>query len=238
MIYSWLKNIQRIVLPHSCALCGLYIDSDIALCADCLDDLPRNFNPCLGCALPLPANPGNAQLCAHCLKQAPPFNSAFSPYLYAPPLSPLIQQFKFRRKLHLTPLFGTLFCNHLLQWHAYSPPDVLVPVPLHTGRLRQRGYNQSLELARVISHTLAISLDPWAAVRNKPTMAQSDLNRNQRRSNVKKAFSIVRPVKSMRIAIIDDVMTTGETVTALTHALLDKGASSVQIWTLARAIIS
>lgn len=238
MIYNWLKNVQDFLLPHHCALCAQSTDLDLALCRDCLGELPRNSNACLGCALPLPHHSGQAQHCAHCLKQAAPFSAAFSPYLYADPLSPLIHQFKFQRKLHLTPLFGHLFCNHLKLWQGYSRPNVILPVPLHDSRLRQRGYNQSLELARVISASLAIPLNPWLAKRHKATLAQSDLNRLQRRQNIKLAFSVSAAVKAQHIAIIDDVMTTTETATALTQALLDKGAAQVQVWTLARAVIT
>ncbi|MEX2516434.1 MAG: hypothetical protein WD572_05920 [Gammaproteobacteria bacterium] len=113
-------------------------------------------------------------------------------------------------------------------------PDVLVPVPLHWRRQLQRGYNQALELARPLSRQLGIPLRLDLCVRDRPTRAQSDLTYTERRRNLRRAFVCHNDIPA-HIGIIDDVLTSGQTVTALASALCAAGAESVSVWVLARA---
>jgi ComF family protein len=116
-----------------------------------------------------------------------------------------------------------------------SRPDVLLPVPLHRQRLRQRGFNQALELARPVSRRLCIPLDPWLAVRNKATIPQASLSPKDRYRNVRDAFQVKKDVSGLKIAIIDDVMTTGHTANALANTLKKAGAREISVWVFARA---
>jgi ComF family protein len=115
-----------------------------------------------------------------------------------------------------------------------EPPQLLIPVPLHPGRLRERGYNQALELARPLSRRLAIPLDYLSCRRTRPTQAQSELPMKERRKNVRGAFQVKGEIPARHVALIDDVVTTGSTVTELTRLLKRHGVRRVQVWTLAR----
>lgn len=237
MVYNWITNIQNFLLPGRCCLCKQPTELGAAICAPCLGELPRNIKPCPGCALPLPDGADWNQPCGHCTSKPPIATGVYTPYLYAEPVSSLIQQFKFNRKMHLAPLFGRLLAGHLSHWAGYQAPDCIVPVPLHPVRLRQRGFNQSLELARVVAGALHCPVAAQLCRRNRATLTQSELRGQQRRSNVRGAFSTHPEAKGLHIAIIDDVITTGETTHELCRSLLEAGASRVQIWAVARAII-
>lgn len=116
-----------------------------------------------------------------------------------------------------------------------SLPQLLIPVPLYRTRLMRRGYNQAHELARVITHSLAITLAPEAAVRLRPTPDQIGLSRAQRRKNLKGAFEVNDCVRGLHIALLDDVMTTGATLTELAQAARKAGAAKIEVWAAARA---
>ena len=118
-------------------------------------------------------------------------------------------------------------------------PEVIIPVPLHTGRLRERGFNQALELARPVAARLRIPINIHACARTRGTAAQSDLPAAQRTKNVKGAFELREPLKEVhRVAIIDDVMTTGATVDELARVLIAAGVENVQVWVCARAVLN
>lgn len=114
-------------------------------------------------------------------------------------------------------------------------PQLLIPVPLHRTRLMHRGYDQAQELARVITRSLAIPLHPHAAKRVRATPHQIGLTEAQRRKNVKNAFVVNESVRGLHIALIDDVMTTGATLYALTQAARKAGAAKIEVWAAARA---
>jgi ComF family protein len=113
--------------------------------------------------------------------------------------------------------------------------DALIPVPLHRRRLAERGFNQALELARPVARVTGAALWPHHAVRQRATAAQSGLDARARQANIRGAFRIRRPLDGARIAIIDDVVTTGGTTGELARALLEAGAATVTVWAVARA---
>ena len=116
-------------------------------------------------------------------------------------------------------------------------PDILLPVPLHANRLRQRGYNQALELARPIAAELKLPLDIDSCRRMKATAEQVGLSAKSRRSNIKGAFEVKDSFEDKRVAVIDDVMTTGSTVHELSQQLINAGAKQVDVWVCARAVL-
>ncbi len=229
-VNNWLKFIQSTLFPTHCTLCGSPADPYPGFCSACLRDLPYNKVACPVCALPLPGS--GLKACGRCTRRPPPFAASHVPLRYEPPLSRLIGEFKFNHRLHLTASLSTLFCTTL---PADLPrPDLLLPIPLHPRRLRERGFNQSLELARRIAGELDLELD-WRCLRRvRATPPQSRLDQRARRRNLHSAFAAEGALRGCRIALLDDVITTGATVTAASRALLRAGAQRIDVWALAR----
>jgi ComF family protein len=166
------------------------------------------------------------------MRRPPPFAASQVPLLYQPPLNRLIGEFKFRQRLHLALPLSRLFCAELPA--QLSRPDLILPIPLHPRRLRERGFNQSLELARRIAAELELKIDWRSCRRLRATPPQSSLDQRARRNNLRSAFVADPGLSGRHIALFDDVITTGATVTAASRALLQAGASRVDVWALAR----
>jgi ComF family protein len=229
------SRIQRLVLPPHCLLCGQSGDGPRDLCRACAADLERNRTSCPRCALPLQTP---APLCGECLQRAPPFDAAFAPYLYGHPLDLLVAKLKFGRSLAAGRVLADLWLDaiaHLVP----ARPDVLVPVPLHTARLRERGYNQALELAKPLARALRIPLAEKMLSRTKATGAQANLDAKTRRKNLRGAFEFNESpgvaVAATHVVLIDDVMTTGATLRECARVLKRAGIARVDVWALARA---
>ncbi len=173
------------------------------------------------------------QLCGRCLKNPPSFEETHAPYLYADGLRYLITQLKFNQHYQNARLLGNLMAQHLAT--CAELPECIIPVPLYVKRYRERGFNQSIEIARHLTRQLAIPLALKHCIRNRDTDHQTGLAAKQRRKNLRLAFSIVKPMKYQHVAIVDDVMTTGATVEALAYALKQQGVSRVDVWVCARA---
>lgn len=173
------------------------------------------------------------QLCGRCLTKNPSFDETHAPFLYDDVMRFLITQLKFQQRYKHARLLGTLLANYLAETTELA--ECIIPIPLHPKRYRQRGFNQSIEIARHLSNQLAIPLDLNSCVRQKDTPHQTGLPAKQRRKNIKNAFSVIKPLHYQHIAIVDDVMTTGATAEALAQALKRHGVSRVDVWVCARA---
>lgn len=231
MVYDWLKFIHSAIYPPHCVLCGAPGTGGRDLCAGCLDALPRNHTACLRCGVPLSQG---ETLCGSCAKKPPPLEASHIPFRYSSPLDHLLLQLKFHQKLYLAPLLGGLLADALVK-RREPMPDCLVPVPLHTERLRERGYNQALELARVVSNRLGVPVDATLCLRKRATAPQTALDGRERRRNLRGAFWVREGTTPQHIAIIDDVVTTGTTVNELARTLRRSGAQRVEVWACARA---
>lgn len=222
----------------TCSLCGDAGHSGLDLCRPCLDDLPANTHCCSRCALPLPAPPIGHQLpriCGRCLKNSPVFDRLIAPFRYETPCDYLLARLKFAGKLYAGRLLGELLAAHLSRT-LEELPDVIVPVPLHSERLRHRGFNQSGQIAYSVAKKLGCRLDDCLLERNRNTLAQMDLPAKQRGKNVRAAFEVRNAVDGLHIAVVDDVATTTSTVGEITRLLKKSGAGRVQVWTFARAM--
>ncbi len=177
---------------------------------------------------------GTEAICGECQKHPPAYDSTRAVFRYASPVDRLIQHLKYHGRLELSRVLGGYLAEHMLTL-GDSLPDVMVPVPLHVSRLRERGYNQSLELARFVTKQLRVPLDWQGTQRVRPTAPQMELPRDQRRKNVRGAFTASRVFAGQRVAIVDDVMTSGHTVNTLAESLLQSGAREVRVWVVARA---
>lgn len=189
------------------------------------------IRPCPHCGLPLETT---GDECGACIRNPPAFSRTLALFRYEDPVKYLIHALKFNRKLYVAHVLGELMAEHYAQQDPRA--DMIIPVPLHTARLRERGFNQALELARPVAARLRIPVNVHACVRIRGTAAQSDLSAEQRAKNIKGAFEVRERCEGRRVAIIDDVMTTGATVDELTRMLIVHGVEDVQVWVCARAI--
>ena len=233
-IDNWLTNIQDWLLPRLCPACGDSTTSGEMLCAGCEQSLPRLANACPRCASPYEHEHIRGQ-CGACQRRPPAFVRTVALYRYAPPTDHFIRALKFHRQLGLARLLGEQLAARLRT--ESQRPDLILPIPLHAARLRSRGYNQALEIARPVARALQIPLAVHDLRRVRATRPQSDLPFEARRKNMKGAFAVhhAAVLRDRRIALVDDVMTTGNTVEAATRALLAAGAREVEVWVVARA---
>ncbi len=231
MVYQWINNRLLQWLPQACGLCGQNSHPH-ALCPACLADLPRLLHTCDRCGLPLEIALEPAQ-CGHCLQQQPAYDRVISAFAYAPPLSQLVTKLKFRRQIQLARLFGDLLVNPVLA--RQSQAQALLPVPLHPVRVRRRGYNQALEIARPLSQAMHLPLLTDCVYRNRDTQPQSAQTSAQRERNIRGAFSLKYPPGYQQIAIVDDVMTSGHTVNEIAKLLRAAGVNQIEVWCVARA---
>ncbi len=214
--------------PAGCLVCGERAGND-DLCPACVRELPWNRCACPRCALPLPAP---APACGHCQRRPPPLTETRAAFLYAHPLDRLLPRLKFHRDLAA----GRACALHMAEALADAPrPGALVPLPLHPARLRERGFDQALELARPLAKALDLPLLDRALLRVRDTAPQSRLDAPARRRNLRRAFAI-RPGVTLpaHVALVDDVMTTGATLHAAADTLLRAGVTRVDAWVGAR----
>jgi ComF family protein len=232
------KAIQWL-LPMRCLLCSTKTDEPVALCARCASDLSYLENPCLRCAAQLPT-PVTPALCGACSKQPPPFSVTLAPFDYASPIDYLITQLKFSNNLAAANVLAQLLLPYLQQYYQNNPPwpQVIIPVPLHRRRMYTRGFNQAVEICKPIAKHEHCMMDTALCQRVKNTTAQSSLPANQREANIKNAFHITTPYPYQHVAILDDVITTGNTVTTLAKELKNAGVMRIDVWASARAQVN
>jgi ComF family protein len=216
--------------PAHCLVCAEVCGpSEQDLCATCRLTLPWNHAACLRCGLPL-ALPAAA--CGRCQRQPPPLTETRAVFRYEPPLDRLLPRLKFHNDLAAGRLLGRLMADALI---GAERPDALVPLPLHRTRLRSRGFDQSLELAKPLARARCVPLLGDALVRVRDTAPQSRLDAAARRRNLRHAFAVrTGAALPAHIALIDDVMTTGTTLHAAADALLHAGVARVDAWVCAR----
>ena len=218
------------VLSQDCTLCG--VRSREGLCADCHRDLPfRHGSVCPRCN----AESVESQLCGACLSAPPHFDETTSAFRYAYPLDRLVQAYKFNANLALLPLFAEALTAAARAGHGAARPDLLIPLPLAPKRLAERGFNQSALLGEQVSRALGMRFEARGMLRIRETPPQAGLGREARLKNVRGAFDCAKPLDGMRVAVVDDVMTTGATLSEAAKALKKAGAVHVSAWVLARA---
>lgn len=220
------------LFAFDCQLCGKPAASDFELCEDCELDLPWLVNGCSLCCRPLPVGSGN-EICGHCIDKTPVYSHAEVLFSYQGEVRERIAAMKFHRDTAATRLFGDLMARAAA--NRFANVDCVVPVPLHTSRQRQRGYNQSLELSRIIAQKSAWNVDHRLLKKAKKTLPQTGLSAASRVRNLKGAFVASEAAKGKKILLIDDVITTDSTVSECAKALLNKGAKEVSVLAIARA---
>jgi ComF family protein len=220
-------DLMTALLAESCASCR--VAKARGFCSACVDAFPAIENACPGCALPQPVR--------RCPRGRPTWRigTVVAPFAFAFPVDNAIHALKFHRARSLGRAFGLLLADRLREQARHI--DAIVAVPLHRRRLISRGYNQALEIARPLAKTLSVPLRVTGICRCAPTPEQTALSAADRVRNVARAFSVTRDFSGQRIAIVDDVITTGATVNALGAALEAAGATQVHAWAVARTLV-
>jgi ComF family protein len=240
------KSSRPAMFPGRCLLCGqsaLRMTFPVAnLCQGCFRALPWLDTSCYHCGIPLPStgSTDNRDLtCGECQLNHPPFNHVRIPLLYQQPIDTLISQFKYQGNLAAGKTLGELLLKQLEPDSATfdrssSGPQAIIPVPASSLRLRYRGFNQADSLARVICNRLDLPCLN-RLVHRKHRAPQQTLERHQRHVNLKNAFEMRQQYPHInRVAIVDDVITTGATVRQLAILLRQAGFSTIEVWALAR----
>jgi ComF family protein len=216
--------LAKLLFGGSCFVCRGA--SRELLCEACREELPRLGDElCPRCALPSPG----AAVRGRCLSEPPAYDATTAALAYDFPADTLVHALKFRGELALAPLLGSLLSASIASWSV----DRVIPVPLSTARLRGRGYNQAVEIAR---HLARGKLDVDVCVRHGDPVPQTELPWDERRRNVRGAFGCRRALTGASVAVVDDVMTTGATLDELALTLKRAGAARVVNWVVARTL--
>lgn len=231
MVNNWLRIIQAWLYPPTCVLCGDPGADGHDLCGPCRQALPYRARSCSRCAAAISAD--QDLLCGACQKKPPYFDAAVAVFDYEEPVRHLIHGLKFQRRYAYGRLLGTLLAEAVRT--RADLPECLLPVPMHSARYRERGFNHTVEIAQETSRRLGIALDRTSLRRTRATRPQVGLSIRERARNVRDAFELVQPCPARHLALIDDVVTTGATVNALAKVLKRHGAERVEIWSCARA---
>jgi ComF family protein len=212
---------------QDCVLCGSRSDGGL-VCGPCNAGLPRLAACCVRCAVPL-SQPGT---CGECLRRTPAFDSALAAFEYRFPIDRLIHRFKFAGDLAIGRWLGERLAERA---QGVATPQIVVAPPLTPARLRERGINQAMELAKVVARALDARVEVAALTKVRETTPQRTLGKAPRRANLRGAFRCHLDVRGAHVAIVDDVITTGATAGCLAEALKRAGAASVRAWAAARA---
>ncbi len=229
-INNWLK-IKQFLLPQDCELCGVALkaNSDLGTCEPCLADLPWHQQSCCPqCALPS----FNGAVCGDCLQSSPDFDSTIALFSYSFPADRMIQKLKYQSSLQLGELFGKLLARRYFN----SPKLLIIPMPLHPQRLNERGFNQSLEIAKVLAKITGYPLDYTSCQRTKFSPPQASLPLKDRIKNMKNAFACNTDLSGQHVLLLDDVMTTGASLNELAKTCKKAGALSVSCAVIARTL--
>ena len=237
-----LRRFLHMVFPMNCRTCDQALEEDPVpfFCQRCWNDITPIRSPsCPRCAQPFPSpyalTHSPAHLCGPCRKHPPAYHRVWTPYAYQAPLKEAIGLLKYRGKTQLAPALAGL----ITQTHpAPTDVDVLIAVPLHPDRLREREYNQALLLAYYLGKQWNLPVLTDVLRRTKPTTPQTSLTRRERLKNLRRCFAVATPspVEGKTTLLVDDVFTTGTTVNECAKALRKAGAEAVYVQTLARMI--
>jgi len=231
------RTIDRLagwLLPPQCILCRARGQPPaLDLCAACETDLPALAGGCPRCGLPRETGLAHGD-CARCRHDPPPYDRCHAPFDYDFPVDGMIQSLKYGGQLAMARVLGTLLARSVQSVGLHLDVDMLLPVPLHPGKLAERGFNQSIEIARWTARLVRRPCVERALVRTRATRPQVGLSLAERAANLDDAFAVEGSVRGRRVVVIDDVVTTGSTVRAVAGALRRADASSVDIWCVAR----
>jgi len=224
------------MIAFECILCGRLTQNTHGLCIDCEDSLPRPLRPCMRCSVELPESGPWRQYCENCLLTPPGFDRCLSGFRYEFPVRELIASFKFHGDFAAGRTLSHLLAKRLTHaWADAADTPVLIPVPLHKVRIRERGYNQSALIAQVLASRCRLTLLLQHCRRVRATQSQRGLRALERGQNLQRAFELAEPEKVIpHVVIVDDVVTTTATAEAVAQLYRRAGSRRVDIACLAR----
>jgi len=242
MFESWrhlLGIFGDICFPPRCLFCGSNLPPGerLLLCTCCISKVSfLDGDCCQRCGRPYRLNSGN-HLCGPCLRGDTQFDAARSIVAYEGPIRDAVHAFKYGRQTACVTTFGILFRQVFADRFLFEA-DLIVPVPLHKGRLRQRGFNQATMLAQAFFQEEKGRISPSVIQRQRATAPQTSLSGRQRRVNLRGAFEVKRPslVRGKTLVLVDDIFTTGSTLNECARVLKKAGAGRVVALTLARVM--
>ena len=234
------RALLDLLFPPLCHVCKVFIPKagELLICAGCLEKITFLATPlCTVCGIPFGTENGLDHVCGVCLKH-PPFHICRSATLFAGPVQELIHRFKYGHRVQLSQPLGILTARALATFGGAAAPELIVPVPLHRKRLRERGYNQSQLIGAVLAQRWGAPLELGNLRRIRWTEPQTSMDASQRRENVSGAFAVREPrrVEGKRVLLVDDVLTTGSTIRACAEALREAGAEAICVVTVARSL--
>jgi ComF family protein len=234
------RALLDLLFPPLCHVCRAFIPNagELLICAGCLNKITLLASPlCTVCGTPFATEDGVDHTCGACLTH-PPFHTCRSAAVLDGPLQELIHRFKYGGKVHLNQALGVLTAAALRTFGADAAADLILPVPLHRKRLRQRGYNQSQLIGEILAKKWQVPLEIGNLRRVRWTEPQTTLDARDRVSNVSGAFEVRDAVRlaGKRVLLVDDVLTTGSTMRACAEALREAGVAAVFAVTVARGV--
>ena len=233
------ESFVNLLLPRRCISCGTVVEGEGALCAACWPDIRFLSQPhCVACGFPFEFDHGDEALCAACHRELPPYQRARAVFRYDDASRQALLAFKHSDRTDVAPAFAGMMVQAGRELLADA--DLIVPVPLHRRRLLARRYNQSALLALALARITGVVAAPALLIRSRATPSQGGLGAKARERNVAGAFAVRSKRKPQltekRVLLVDDVLTTGATVSACTKTLLRGGAHAVDVLTLARVV--
>ena len=222
------KQIMDALYPPACPVCGRLLEKGETVCAQCRPNLQVVGEPrCIRCGKPLLAE---EEYCPDCASMARWFDQGAGVFPYQSAVRRMVMDLKFRGKRANARLLGRWMAAYVKPELSLWRPDVLVPVPLHPGKLRRRGYNQARLLAESAGNILGLPVDNKLVLRKSSTKAQMNLGRQARQRNLEQAFAMCKGRKAKgRILLVDDIFTTGSSADALARLLKESGAGKVYV---------
>lgn len=241
IVSDFFSDISDALFPPLCIACSdvLSTRQEKVFCGPCSQNIRYlTQNHCPVCGVIFPDSPASDHLCGRCLEEPPHYDVARAALAYEGILLDAIHQFKYGRNLTVGSALAGLLADFNFPDFDFGSFDVILPVPLHVRRLRQRGFNQALILSRALGKKHGLDVDFSLIKRNKFTLTQTGLDKKEREKNIKGAFSVVHHerLQSKNVILVDDVYTTGATISECAKILKKAGAAQVGVITLARVL--
>lgn len=223
-----LLYVADLLMPQECFVCGSHAGGH-AVCDACRGELP--FHAAAAC--PVCAEPtADGLTCGRCLRHPPAFDATRAVFDYAFPVEAMLHALKYGHRLALSDFFAGELVRLAADLRLQA--DLVLPMPLHPQRLAERGFNQAVEIARPLARASGLPMELASVRRIRNTVAQAGLDREMRLRNTRGAFVCKAPLDGLRIAVVDDVMTTGATLDELARVLKQRGAAWVGNFVIAR----